>query len=146
MHRYQKPVTPADIVGPLSVLIQELVPGGEARYVEVKPVKDADLNDCFPVVKEHVTSFGGKQLFGWALWELPNLFIEAEFHSIWEKPDGSLVDVAPKLSATEKVLFLHDPKVTYQGKQVNNVRRKRSERLILLCHCQSLNVLIVEMT
>jgi hypothetical protein len=131
MHKYQRPVTPADITGPLSALIQELVPDGVAKYVDVKPEKNADLNDCFPLVKERVASSGGKQLFGWALWELPYLFVEAEFHSVWQKTDGSLVDVTPKLNSSDKVLFLHDPNITYKGKQVNNIRKKLRQLPIL---------------
>ena len=50
------------------------------------------------------------------------MFVEAEFHSIWRKPDGSLLDISPKKSATARVFFLPDPMRAYEGRQVNNIR------------------------
>ena len=35
-------------------------------------------------------------MIGWSLWEFPTLFVGAEFHAVWRKPDGSLVGVAPE--------------------------------------------------
>lgn len=51
------------------------------------------------------------------------MFVEAEFHAVWQKPDGRWLDIAPKKSATARVFFLHDPVRHYEGRQVNNVRR-----------------------
>jgi len=61
-------------------------------------------------------------VIGWSLWELPTLFIEAEFHAIWQSPDGVLLDIAPKAEPTERILFMSDPTRKYEGCQVNNVR------------------------
>jgi len=50
------------------------------------------------------------------------VFIEAEFHCVWESPDGLQIDVTPKQIPFRKVLFLPDPKRTYEGFQIDNIR------------------------
>lgn len=107
------------------------MPGGEAVYVDVRPLPEAPANECFALVDEMVKRHGGEQLVGWSLWEFPTLFVEAEFHGVWRTADGRLVDPAPKQEPTEKVLFLRDASRTYHGVQVNNVRRAiRSDPLL----------------
>jgi hypothetical protein len=32
-----------------------------------------------------------------------------EFHSVWERPDGKIVDVTPPKFGAARVLFVHDP-------------------------------------
>jgi len=65
---------------------------------------DKSLDDCFPIVAEQVAAEGGQQVFGWALWELPGVFIEAEFHSVWQSPAGELVDIVPRVRPFVSVL------------------------------------------
>lgn len=123
MHRYQHPVTPAELNGPLAALCSELATGRLPVYVDVRPLEDAPPDECFPLVARHVASRGGSALFGWTLWELPGVFVEAEFHAVWRTPHGTFVDIAPKKRPVARVLFLEDPDRSYAGRQVNNVRR-----------------------
>lgn len=123
MNRYERPVTPAEISTALQGLIDELVPGGLTTYVDVVPAIDTQANECFHLVEQRIKIEGGSALFGWSLWELPTLFVEAEFHCVWLRPSGELLDVAPKNHETTKVLFLPDPTRRYEGRQVNNVRK-----------------------
>jgi len=118
-----KPVTPAEVSASLRSLIDELVPGGQPRYVEVAPLENASANDCFIHVAERVQAAGGSQVFGWSLWELPGVFVEAEAHSVWHRPTGEYLDIAPKNSETARVFFLPDPNLRYEGRQINNLRR-----------------------
>jgi hypothetical protein len=55
-------------------------------------------------VREH----GGKRINGWMIWEADD-FDEAEFHCVWQNPDGQLVDVTPRVDREERILFLADP-------------------------------------
>jgi|GEM_PF-340029 len=119
----EKPVTPAEVSSSLRALIEELVPGGQPAYVDVAPLENASANDCFVHVPERVEVEGGSQILGWSLWELPGVFVEAEAHSVWLRPDGEYLDIAPKNSETARVFFLPDPSLRYQGRQFNNVRR-----------------------
>ncbi len=119
---YVRPVTPATLSPALHALISEVVPNGQPVYVDVQPLMDAPSDECFVLVPEHVERNGGEALIGWALWEWPSVFVEAEFHSVWRVPNGSLLDISPKKSPTERILFLPDPSREYEGRQVNNVR------------------------
>lgn len=124
MSAYSHPVTPAVLSQPLIALCEEIAPGSALPvYVDVRPLQGVPSKECFPIVEEHIRTNGGTSVIGWSLWELPTLFIEAEFHAVWRAPDGSLLDIAPKPEPTQRILFLADPRMEYQGCQVNNVRR-----------------------
>lgn len=88
-----------------------------------RPVLDVPFNECFGVVEEHVSVNGGRGVIGWGIWEWPGVFIEAEFHMVWEAPDNTMIDLAPKPKAFEFVTFLPDPKKQYRGRQVDNIRK-----------------------
>lgn len=123
LSRFRRPVTPAEIGSTLEALIAELVPGSRPVYVDVRPVDDAPANECFPLVDALVKRHGGELVTGWALWEFPTLFVEAELHGVWRMPTGDLVDPTPKQEPCERVLFLTDAARSYDGRQVDNVRR-----------------------
>lgn len=123
MNRYERPVTPAETSSGLQALIDQIVPGGKPIYVDVRPVEGAPENECFPLVERHIEMYGGKAITGWSLWELPSLFVEAEFHGVWQQQSGVFLDIAAKKHPTARVLFLADPRRSHEGKQVNNIRR-----------------------
>lgn len=124
MSTYLHPVTPAVLSQPLIALCQEIAPGSASPvYVDVLPLEGAPSKECFPIVENHIRTHSGTSVIGWSLWEMPSLFVEAEFHAVWRLPDGSLLDIAPKPEPTQRILFLPDPAREYQGCQINNVRR-----------------------
>ena len=123
MAAIENPVTPAEVGSSLRALIEELVPRGQPVYVDVAPLKNASANDCFIHVPDRVQAEGGSQVLGWSLWELPGVFVEAEAHSVWLRPGGQYLDIAPKNSESARVFFLPDPALRYEGRQINNVRR-----------------------
>jgi len=124
MTRYAHPVTPAELSPPLAELCRNLVPGAPPpAYVDVRPLDGMPAKECFPIVEEKVAGDGGSRVIGWSLWEMPGIFVEAEFHAVWRAPDGGLLDVSPKARPTRRILFLPDPSGIYEGRQVNNVRR-----------------------
>lgn len=98
----------------------------EPVWVEVRPLPGKPFNECFSIVQDHIVLNGGKQYNGWAIWEWRKVMIEAEFHCVWERPDGQLVDLTPKAPHVEKILFLPDPQRSYTGRQVNNIRKALS--------------------
>jgi hypothetical protein len=87
-------------------------------------VEGAVQDGCFLAVPKHIAENGGKQITGWAIWEWPKVWIEAEFHCVYERPDGSWVDITPKAVAIPRILFLRDDTRFYRGRQVDNVRRQ----------------------
>lgn len=108
----------------IAALCNELSAGSTPAVVECMPDRDAPANDCFMQVDSHVQRNGGESVIGWALWEIPNVMLEAEFHAVWQSPiDGKLIDLNPRPVNFQHIHFLPDPARTYKGRQVDNVRR-----------------------
>ena len=120
--RFVRPVTPAELTDTIRALIEQLAPGQTPVYADVVPMEGESVNECFGLVNRCVAEKGGEALVGWSLWELPTLFVEAEFHAIWRSPSGSLLDISPRSSPTARVLFLPDPVRRYEGRSIDNVR------------------------
>lgn len=107
-----------------AALCNDLATGSTPEIVECVPDSDAPANDCFMQVEAHVKRNGGERVIGWALWEMPNVMIEAEFHAVWRRPeDGKLIDLNRREFHFPKIHFLPDPARTYKGRQVDNIRR-----------------------
>lgn len=70
---------------------------------------DYDAQECHVNVLHRVTQQGGQRVNGWIIWE-SQPFDEAEFHCVWQHPDGTLIDVTPRNDHEEFILFLPDPK------------------------------------
>jgi hypothetical protein len=108
----------------LQELIDEVVPGGAAITVAVAAPTWAAPMECVVNVARAVEEGGGEAANGWNLIEsFPDVLMEAEFHSLWRAPDGSLHDVTPKEPILEqRTVFLPDPSLAYEGRQIDNVR------------------------
>ncbi len=63
---------------------------------------------CHANVLHCVRVHGGKRINGWLIWESAP-FDDAEFHCVWENPEGELLDVTPRKDGEERILFLPDP-------------------------------------
>lgn len=104
-------------------LCQRAVPGGCAVLVPHTPLAGKPLMECFSIVDDYIALHGGTAVVGWAIWEVPGVYIEAEFHTVWQAPDGVLHDLTPRPKAFESILFLPDPTRHYTGLQVDNIRQ-----------------------
>lgn len=102
--------------------ISQVVPNGYPALVPHEPLSEKPLLECFSIVPEYVVSHGGKQLTGWAIWETPGVFIEAEFHAVWQDDEGLLHDLTPRPIPIRHILFVPDPGREYTGRQVDNIR------------------------
>lgn len=100
------------------------------HFVPVKPESGAEPVECFSNVKTKVETDGGEIKFGWAIWEWPNLMIEAEFHAVWISSENDPIDITPKPVGIDSVLFLPDSTRTYDYNRdyyrVDNIRRPLS--------------------
>jgi len=114
-------VTPNEICSDIEFLLSKVGAKSEPVFLPSRPVAGAPLNECFPIVDKKVESAGGKKVLGWQIWKTP-LLVEAEFHAVWESPEGDLIDITPKSLPLAKILFLQDEAAVYKGKQVNNIR------------------------
>ena len=79
--------------------------------------------DCFNIVQTKVANFGGRMILGWQIWQT-NILMEAEAHAVWEDQNEELHDISPKAFnlPIDKIVFIEDSKMKYEGKQIQNVR------------------------
>jgi len=122
--------TPSTISEPILSLCRSICASQEPMYVKHSPESYAQVNECFPAIDRKVQECGGKVHYGWQLWEWSDVLLEAEFHAVWLSPENELLDVTPKPFKVEKILFLTDPSMRYEGKQVNNIRVPLSDNPI----------------
>lgn len=121
-----EPMRPPKLIKPYVMTFARQVrrgTGGAPFYVPCSPLQGVAQNECFSVVERHVAEHGGTRLIGWAVWERPRVYIEAEFHAIWRRPDGAHIDLAPRRLPIPRILFLADQHRKHDGTQVDNVRK-----------------------
>jgi len=122
-----RPTTPATLSPTLIALCEELVPGGVPVTLAVDATRAPTPMDSFEAVERRVIAQGGSASFGWELWEWPRLFIQADFHSLWRQPDGTLQDITPRPLGVRTILFLPDHARVFDGRRVNSIRRPISK-------------------
>lgn len=98
------------------------MPGEIPVILEVEYPPWAKHRDCTTNVDRAIADHGGSVEYGWQLWEMPGLMLEAEFHAVWVDPQSSRRDITPKDLPFEQSVFLPDPKLVYEGRQIDNVR------------------------
>jgi hypothetical protein len=121
--------TPKALNSAIVDLCREISPDTEPRFLPVMPDPIAEPSECFNNVMARVSKDGGNLVYGWLVWEWPNVFIEAEHHAVWES-NGMLVDITPHVNGENKILFLPDPKRTYDfvgQKRRINIKRSHEK-------------------
>lgn len=114
--------TPAAITPALRGLADRVVPGGTPAFIPYAPRADGEIQECFATVARQVAAAGGAVQHGWALWEWPMTFVEAEFHAVWRSPMEELIDVTPNTRRHTQILFVPDPARRFEGRAIDNVR------------------------
>lgn len=122
MQNWTRPLTPTIDTGSVKAIVNIINSGTDPLYIPSKPIDQGPENECFPIVDNYIAQHGGSRVLGWTLWELPGIFIEAEFHAVWKSPEGEFVDLVPRKDKTVNILFLPDLNAIYDGYQVNNIR------------------------
>ncbi len=118
----KKPRVPDKVTSPIKTLINRIAPGEQPQYVKVLIESDAEIGECFASLERKIKRNGGRIQFGWAIWYLPGILMEAEFHAVWISPEGDLIDISPRPIQFKEIMFLPDPSNVYQGKQIDNIR------------------------
>ena len=114
--------TPKEIDDAVLKLCKRLVPNSSVRYIDLQPENYCSPSHCFQNVREKVLRDGGSEVIGWAIWRYDNILIEAEAHSVWRSSEGRFIDVTPQSGGEKEILFLEDNSLSYEGKQIDNIR------------------------
>jgi hypothetical protein len=106
-----------------SVFGGQIVPSADSPHVQAllaeinagAPVKIEQRDDHLGLygwpadgVRARIEADGGAIRFGWRLREWPDILLTAEYHAVWEEPDGTLVDIAPSIVEDTVTLFAPD--------------------------------------
>ena len=95
----------------------------EPGFIPVKPEFFSSRADCYFNVPQKIKKSNGSQQFGWIIWEIPNVLLEAVFHLVWVSPEGEYVDITPLADGEKEILFLPDSKREYEGHRIDNIRQ-----------------------
>ena len=98
--------TPAELTPDVLAFCSRVEPQVTPVYVEVAPVRGAEVNECLPNVCKYIRECGGSQQQGWTIWYEPGEWIEAGYHAVWVSPEGKLIDMTPKADGETRILFL----------------------------------------
>lgn len=92
----------------------QINPLASAENVVIRPESWCEPLQCFHNVRKMAAKNGGRIQFGFAIWEWPRVFIEAEHHAVYDPGNGSpLVDVTPALATESARTFLRDDTAEY---------------------------------
>jgi len=96
-------------------LCNELTGSELPDFLDVAPRPDSIPSDCFTDAQKKSKAQGGSVQHGWLIWEFPEVMLEFEFHAVWRRPDGSLLDVSKKADNEKRILFVPDQTRTFKG-------------------------------
>jgi hypothetical protein len=107
--------TPDNITARIRELCQQVSPGAEPVFIRIAPDPGCKPLDCFECVRRKVEREGGRIQYGWAIWEWPHVYVEAEHHAVFEPPGGlPCLDITPSASSEiKRRLFLPDNTAVY---------------------------------
>jgi len=112
---YPQSAPPREITAELLDFCREIEPGRDPVWIAVMEPRGEKPGREFAALKSHVARAGGKVQFGWILREIPDWYMEAEFHGVWVSPVGEMFAVFPGPDGGPRHLFLPDSRRTYQG-------------------------------
>ena len=118
--------TPDSVTSAIIALCNQLSPGNKPAYIPITPTAGSECGYCFQAVLAQVELTGGRMQTGWAIWEWPGVYIEAEHHAVYEPASGSpCIDVTPSSTPEDsRRLFLPDDDAIYgEGLRRDNKRR-----------------------
>src|SRR5262249_50301420 len=97
--------------------------GQQPQFVEVDAQPGMVALECHPNVEKWVQEHGGEVQYGWLIWEHHRLFLELIFHSVWKKPDSTLLDITATQDGESRILFLPDNRYKFDGYHPAPIRR-----------------------
>lgn len=123
---------PKKITKEIEELCHKINEDSQPIYVAVdSKVPASNETDCVENVAFKMMNDGGDFQFGWAIWEWPEVMLEAEFWVVWVNHDGQLVDVTPR-GRGDKILFIADDKTKFEGKPIDSILKPIIDHPLIL--------------
>ena len=126
-------VPPAITKGILK-LSRQLDATSEPVLVALEPGEECLPERSFQNVAAMVRKLGGSVQHGWRLREQPAAYVEGQFHAVWRRLDGALIDITPRADGLTEILFLPDSKMIWTGE---DVEPRRVMLNLQPCYCGS---------
>ena len=94
--------------------------------VTVRPELSARELNCFSTVREKVVTCGGRMQLGWAVWQHENLFVEGEFHAVYDPGNSEpWIDLTPHFLDVPRITFVSDAGANYDFDSTDVVDNRR---------------------
>ncbi|MGF2399801.1 hypothetical protein ACQUTF_08135 [Enterobacter cloacae] len=74
--------------------------------------------ECYYNVAKMIEINDGEPVYGWVLWESSSM-IEAEAHCLYRNVDGVVLDITPRVSGEDKILFVPDSRIKISLKHLS---------------------------
>lgn len=126
-------VSPAITKGILK-LARQIDATSEPLLVAVEAGEECLPGRSFQNVATMVRRQGGSVQHGWRMREQPAAYVEGQFHAVWRRLDGALIDVTPRTDGLTEILFLPDSKMVWTGE---DVEPRRLMLNLQPCYCGS---------
>ena len=107
------PTSPTRISTHITAFCKEIDPTKSPVFLPLQLDPQSKPDFCYENVRNYVALHAGDIQHGWIIWELPDVFLQAEFHAVRISPVGELIDITPKVDGENKILFLPDSKRVY---------------------------------
>lgn len=123
---------PKKITKEIEAICDEVNSDSRPTYIPVQQKLSIDIEeDCIENVARKIITDGGSFKFGWAIWEWPQVMLEAEFWAVWVDNEGQLIDITPR-GRGDKILFITDDKTKFNGRPIDSIVKPLIDHPIVL--------------
>ncbi len=81
---------------------------GRVLRMPIEAEADCKVRECFNNVSVKVQRDGGRVVYGWTIWEWPNVYVEAAHHAVYAPSRGHWRDITPADDGDTERVFLED--------------------------------------
>jgi hypothetical protein len=139
--------TPNFVTVAIEEFCRSIAPNVTPMFISVCPDKEGRVNECYQNVDNYVLKNGGQRLLGWCIWEWSGVLLEAEAHAIWKSPNGCYIDITPHEDKEQKILFLHDQNLFFDGNRIPSKRKELTNEICVKKYievCNRIDQFLVE--
>jgi hypothetical protein len=98
--------TPTIITKKMTQLAARSGSKSDGYYIDIESLIGCKPHICHINVDRRIKAHGGSACNGWVIWEHERrLFLQSEFHCVWQDEEGILHDITPDVDGETKRLF-----------------------------------------